>query len=124
MFNHSHIYTVHENPGKADPADRLALVREGFSFWAFSLHIVWLVANRLWLPAIGILMAMLLLAQLDLPPSMLVMVQLGFQFLLGCHANDLKRWRLQRRGYALRGVVCAESEMMAQRRAMEAAPCV
>src|SRR3712207_2763918 len=70
------------------------LVREGFSWGAFLFGPFWLLANRLWLAALLWLVAAvaaLLLASVGgawaLP---------ALQFLLGCHARDLKRRALAR----------------------------
>ena len=120
MFNRTHIYTVHENSNKPDPADRTELVREGFSWGAFLFSALWLLWHRLWLPALAYLLVVAVITRLGLSPAVLGVVQLGIQFALGCHANDIKRWVLENRGYVLRGVVCAESPMMAQRRVLEA----
>lgn len=124
MFNHTHIYTIHENLSAADDADRIELVREGFAFWAMAFGALWLLAHRLWLPALGYFIVLVLLNHVgtfyDMSPAALGMLQLGLQFWLGCNAYDIQRWMLENRGYAMRGVVCAESEMLAQQRAMEA----
>ncbi len=119
------IYTIHENADLPDPSDRIELVREGFAFWAFVFGAVWLLAQRLWLPTIAYVIALALLGRtlelLEFSPAAMVVVQVGIQFLLACHANDIKRWVLDRRGYRMCGVVCAESQLMAQQRVFAAA---
>ena len=116
----THINTIHENGMKPDPADRTELVREGFSWGAFLFSGLWLLWNRLWLPALAYIFMMAVIARFGFSPAVLGVVQLGLQFWLGCYANDIKRWVLEHRGYGMRGVVCAESPMMAQIRVLEA----
>ena len=119
------IYTIHENANRPDAADRLELVREGFAFWAFALGAIWLVANRLWVPAIAYILLAALVARaaemLGVSPASIIVIQVGMQCWLGFHAYDVKRWVLARRGYTMRGVVCAKSLLMAQQRAFAAA---
>lgn len=123
FLNHSAIYTVHENTWKGDPADRMVLVREGFSFWAFIFAPFWLLSQRLWLATLLYMIAVILIEQLGeyygISQASLAMLQLGLQFWLGCNAYDIKRWTLKRRGYQLQGLVAADSLLMAQRRAFE-----
>ena len=126
MFGHTgNIYTIHENENLPDAADRIELVREGFAFWAFIFGAVWLLTQRLWLPAIAYLIAVALvgrvLEMMGFSAASMVAVQLGMQLWLGFQANDMKRWVLDRRGFTMRGVVCAESAMMAQQRVFAAA---
>jgi len=114
------IYTVHVNPDKPDPADRVELVREGFSVWAFLFHVFWLLYSRLWLATLGymaILMGLMLFAEaVKISQLSFGMLQLFMQVTLGFIAHDLQRSKLRRRGYALTDVVAAETELNAQRR--------
>ncbi len=123
MFRSTTIYTVHENPDRDEPSERMILVREGFSFWAFLLGLLWLLANRLWIPAILYVLFIVALmeggARLGMGETMLSVWQVGSQVLLGLLAHDLQRWQLARRGYALRDVVVGESELLAERRAYD-----
>ena len=83
------------------------------------------MTQRLWLPAIAYLIAVALvgrvLEMMGFSAASMVAVQLGMQLWLGFQANDMKRWVLDRRGFTMRGVVCAESAMMAQQRVFAAA---
>ncbi|MES2984485.1 MAG: DUF2628 domain-containing protein [Pseudomonadota bacterium] len=113
-------FTVYEKPEAAEPTDRVVLVREGFSFWAFALHILWLLGNRLWLVALGYVVAMGLIVEvggmLQVSAISIGILQAGLQVLLGFNAYDLEAMTLRRKGYRFAGVIVAESPMHAQRR--------
>lgn len=114
------MFTVYEKPEASEPDDRIVLVREGFSLWAFVFGAVWLFANRQWRVLVGFLFAAILLRvvcqslQLSLISSGLL--ELWLQLMLGFHAYDWMGRSLKRRGYRFAGVLAAESEMHAQRR--------
>ena len=114
------IFTAHENIALDEPADRIELVREGFSFLAMLLTPLWLLANRLWLE---FLVYLLLVAglfeaadQLGAGAALFLLLVAFMQVLAGSVAFDIKRWALARRGYRLRTVVAAETPLNAQRR--------
>lgn len=118
------IYTIYERPDAPDMADRVELVQEGFSFAAFLLHVLWLLYQRLWLPALAYFALLAALGyageQIGLSPVSMGALQLLLQLMLGYVAYDLQRWRLSRRGYHFTGVVAAESVLNAQRRYYDA----
>ena len=114
------IYTVHEKPDAREPSDRIVLVREGFAFWAFVLTVLWLLHHRCWRMAA---VYVLLLASVEyagrtlgLNALTLGVLQLGLQCWLGMVANDARRAALARSGYDEIAVVCAESQLLAERR--------
>lgn len=114
------IYTVHENADAAEPSDRIVLVREGFAFWAFAFHFLWLLSQRLWVTALLFLGVMVALehygTQVGLSNITVAVLQFALQLLLGFAARDLQRFKLVRAGYREIGIVCAESELLAERR--------
>lgn len=114
------IFTVHEKPDAAEPSERVVLVREGFAFWAFVFHLFWLMAQQCWRMAGLFLLLMLALEAADrylgLSEIAGLALMFGLQFWLGCVARDAQRAQLARRGYTETGVVCAESELLAERR--------
>jgi type III secretory pathway component EscR len=105
------IYTVHVRT----PATRLdrdiVLVKEGFSWPAFVLSVIWALWMRLWLVALIFLAVevtwSLLAGWLGLTVVAQVTVSLGLAVMIGFVANDLRRWTLFRRGYAEVGVAAA-----------------
>ena len=117
------VWTVHTAPAAAPirPARAPVLVREGFSWGAFLFSLPWLLLHRLWLTALlwvaGALALMLLL-----PAPTGVVAVLAGQFLLGCHAPDLRRWGLRRRGYDGLHLVAERDEDRAVARLLETRP--
>jgi len=110
-----HLGADHIGPGA------LALVPEGFAWLGFLFGPVWLAWHRLWLPALLVLAVGLALGAL-LPAGLAVPAELGLQFLVGAHGQDLRRWRLARRGYAEAGVVAARDRDAATARLIDQRP--
>jgi hypothetical protein len=124
MFNKAEkIFNVYEKPEVAEPTERVELVREGFSFFAFALNVFWLIFNRMWWVLLGYIIVGVALAlgaqMLHLSEVSVMLLQLWINLLLGFHAYDLQGWVMKRRGYRMAGVLVAESEMVAQRRYYE-----
>lgn len=121
MFSKSEkIFNVYEKPEAAEPTERVALLREGFSFWAFALNILWLLGQRLWLLSglyfLAIMAINIAVKQLGLSEISLMMLQLWLQLMLGLHAYDAQGWLLKRRGYRFAGVIVAPDDIAAERR--------
>ena len=101
------LYSVH----RRRPAE-LELVKEGFCWPAFLFGPLWCAARREWLGLAVWLAAALALgavAGLTLAAPAQLAVSLGFSVLVGCAANDWRRWRLARAGWRLVDVVAAAS---------------
>ena len=113
------VWTVHppREPGEATPV----LLKEGFAWGAFLLALPWLLWHRLWLEAMAYLGLVLLLGAL-LPDWAAPPAALALQFLLGVHAQDLRRAALARRGRPATLVVAAADEDSALARLMDARP--
>lgn len=119
------VYTVHVKPG-ADGAhnhERQAaavFVPERFSFWAFLFQPFWALYHRLWLVAIGIVVALVALGaaaeRLHLSDGQALVLQLLFAIFVGAEAQNMRRWTLARRGYEIRGVVAGEDLDQAEQR--------
>lgn len=119
------IYTVHVKPGPdgdltADNQAQAVFVPEGFSFWAFLLQPVWALYHRLWLVAIGIFAAIVLLGvivtALGLSGLQSFCLQILFAIAVGVLAQDFRRWTLDRRGYTIQAVVAGDALMDAESR--------
>ena len=100
------VYSVHElGDGDGEPV----LIKEGFSWPAFALAGLWALWHRLWLVALGLLLAegalSFGLARLFEDAAVQATVLLGVAALIGGFANDLHRWTLERRGYLMTGIV-------------------
>lgn len=122
MFNRLHIYSVHRKPGSALP-EEVKFVKEGFSFPAFFLMLVWLLYQRLWLVAGGVFAVQLALYALKvqhmLHPVSVAAAQLGVQVMVGFMANDWLRSRLKRQGYITADIVTGDSKLRAEQRYFE-----
>jgi uncharacterized protein DUF2628 len=118
------VWTVHVPPAldrEGSPSRRApVLVREGFSWGAFLFGPFWLLANRLW-PA-ALLWFVAAVAALLLASAGGALALPALQFLLGCHARDLRRRALARRGYAQAHVVVERDEERALARLVAARP--
>tara|TARA_B100000686_G_scaffold348765_1_gene440607 strand:+ start:850 stop:1251 length:402 start_codon:yes stop_codon:yes gene_type:complete len=108
------IYTVHERPywliSEADTVDHpVTLVREGFSWFALGLPLIWALWHRLWLVALAMAIvvvafnAVVVLFELGAP--CVSIVGGGLLLWIGFEANDLRRWLLRRNGWYDSGVV-------------------
>jgi hypothetical protein len=118
------VYTAHEPPlqrYESSPApERLAFVRDGFSFWAFLFGPLWMLRHRMWLVLIGyvVVFAMLQFALHVLGASDTVKAIAGvlLDLLVGIEAGTLRRFTLDRRGWRNVGVVVGDDLEMAERR--------
>lgn len=108
------VWTIHAPPAPAAsvpvtaPPGPVALVREGFSWVALVAPLPWFLWQRMWLVA-ALWTAAAVIAALLLPGAVLPWVAVAAQVLVACHARDLKRWTLARRGLVAQGVVAARS---------------
>ena len=115
-------YSVYE-PSKppadlAERAERLAFVKEGFSWPAFFVPFFWLIYHRMW---IELVLLMVLLVSLQLAfgldergEALVGWASLAVSLLFAFEANDLRTASLERRGYKLAGVASGESRDTAE----------
>ncbi len=107
------VYSVYE-PSKETPdiearADALHFVKEGFSWLAFLVPVLWLIYCRMWIELV-VFIAILALVQLisgggqEAGAQFAGWVTIAISVLLGFEANDLRSAALERRGYRLIGV--------------------
>ena len=122
-------YTVHLRQ-TADPLFTPDLgaqfVREGFNWAAFLFTWIWALVAGLWIAAAilfaGDLAIALVHEWIDLGSMSQVFLTLGWHVIVGFIAEDLRRWSLQTRGYALADIVAGESLAAAERRFFEHHP--
>lgn len=118
-------YTFHldddAQSGDPDALERAVLVRDGFSWGAFVFTVLWFLAHRLWLAALGVLLALVafnvLLSALDVRPFAAILAQGLFAALIGLEANSLRRWTLARHGRPAVDVVSAAGREEAETKA-------
>ena len=110
------IFTVHipaARAGEAPSAEKIVLLRDGFSLPAMLLGPFWLAWNRAWIPAIGwtSLLALIVLAGVKLGASSetLSLVNTALALLLGFEGSRLVAWSLARRHYNESAVIIGES---------------
>ena len=122
------IYTVHEPGHPAQGiearADTIEFVKEGFTIWGFLFGPLWLLYNRAWLAFILTLILMAgvaaVLVQLELKDQAPAIVDILVSLIIGFEGNNILRWSLQRKGYALLGSVAGRNRLECERRFFDA----
>lgn len=112
-------YTVHlRRPVRTD-AD-LVLIKEGFSWPAFLLSILWGLWHRLWLFSAALVGLQVLVGGVvhvaGLHPGTHLAVDLGIALLAGLFGNDFRRRALASRGFHPETVVAAKDLAAAEKR--------
>ena len=95
-------------------------IREGFSWWAFLLGALWLLAKGIWLWAVLYVGAALLLPRIGAlfgleEPTVAVLFG-ALAISAGLWGNDLYRTSLERRGWRQVALIQAEGREAAERR--------
>ena len=119
-------YFVHEPPdatGNAmDRAERLVFVKDGFSWLAALVPVIWLLMKRMWLELIvfvaGSVTIVTLLSAAG-AANTATGVLLIIQIVLGFEAGHLYSASLERRGWRLVGTVSGRSQEDCERRFFE-----
>ncbi len=122
------IYTVHEPRHPAQGiearADTIEFVKEGFTIWGFLFGPLWLLYNRAWLAFLLTLIFMAglaaVLVQLELKDQAPVIVDILVSLIIGFEGNNILRWSLQRKDYALLGSVAGRNRLECERRFFDA----
>jgi hypothetical protein len=94
-------YTIHAPPDEAPAPERFAFVKDGFSWPALLVPILWILWHRLWLTLLGYVIYLLVLAWIgrltgDWNAGLLAI--LG-SFLFALEANNIRRTSLENRGW-------------------------
>ncbi len=116
------VYSVYEPRTEAADfvarADRIAFVKEGFSWVAFLVPALWLIFYRMWLELIVFLVGFAALewtfGTSDPGKTLFGWVSLGLFILFAFEANDLRAASLERRGYRLVGVASGRDRGQAE----------
>jgi len=120
-------YTVYEQRVGADiieeRANGLVFVKEGLAFWALVAPAIWLLVNRVWwgLLAYVVLSAALIggLTALGASEQASVWGGLILNLIFAYEARDLYRGSLERKGYALLGIVSGRNLDECERRFLQ-----
>lgn len=98
-------------PTQMGVASAARFVREGFSGLAFFFSVFWALAHGLWLTALSMAAALVVLIGVPeifgLDAASRAILVLGYAVLCGLNGNDLRRWALEMRGYECVAVVAA-----------------
>ncbi len=120
------MYTAYVRHGGLDPDRDVVLVKEGFSWPAFVFGPLWALTRRLWLAAavfalilVGSEMVMRAFVRDEIAMTILTLI-LSATF--GWVGNDLRRRKLERRGFAFRGVVAGGDIDAALARFLDSTP--
>lgn len=115
------VYVVMEPPSgeRAVRVEGAVFVRDGFSFLAFLLPVIWLLARRLWLEALAALALLIMIGWSaaafgfgSAAPLLSLLVSLFF----GLESNGLRIAALRRRGWREWGVIEARDRDEAELR--------
>ena len=120
-------FTVHESPNppadRIDRGERLAFVRDGFSWSAALFTPIWLLAYRLWWPLLAYVLAgaaiELLRESVSFDVGWTSLAGLALSLLIGFEADTLRRWSLGRRGWSTLGSVSGRNAEDCERRWFE-----
>jgi hypothetical protein len=117
------VYSVYEPPVPATDViartDRFAFVREGFSWVALLVPLLWLIYHRMWIEFV-----VLLLVYVGLQiafggdaqgQALTAWAGLAISILFAFEANDLRTASLERRGYRFAGVASGRDRVDAER---------
>lgn len=104
-------------------ADRLVLVPDQFSFWAFAFSLLWFAYHRMWLFVLGYLAVTIGLELLAIQiggvaPTIMTLV---ISVAIGFEAQNLRRWSLERKGWTVIGHVVAANAEEAEARILRLA---
>lgn len=122
------IYTVHHRQEASGSltglGEDVVLVKEGFSWPAFFVPLIWLIYKRMWIVLafyVAATAGLMVLAQsIIMPESAVFVATLVLNLILGLEGNDLYRWTLGRRRYREQAVVVGRNLVTAEQRYFEA----
>lgn len=112
-----------DRQGNASDVEAMRLVKDGFRPWAFLFGPVWFLAKRLWLGALLVVIAFVVVLGavwfLRTTPTALGWISLLLMVLVGLEASTIERWTLRRRGWREADVVTAKNATEAEQKAAE-----
>ena len=100
-------------------ADRLAFVRDGFSWVAILVPLLWLLYHRMWIESLVLLLVYIGLQHAfggdAQGQALTAWAGLAISLLFAFEANDLRTASLERRGYRFAGVASGRDRVDAER---------
>ena len=117
-------FTVHHTDNDprtvVDLADDTVFVKDGFSWPAFLISMLWLIYRGMWWVLLGYIAVVIatstLMSLLGVDDTTALAVGFAVNLLMGFEGNDLLRWTLSRSGLRPVAVVQARSLTSAERR--------
>jgi hypothetical protein len=121
------VFTVYEPPltsgDRADRAERLIFIKDGFAWTAAFVPVIWLLAKRLWLELLAFIVLAAVLTwgveSAGAPAALGVALLVVVQIVLGFEAGVLQGAALERRGWRLAGTVAGRDRLECERRFLE-----
>ena len=121
------VYTVHEQPEPAvdriDRADELVFLKDGFTWSAFLLGPIWLLANKLWLATLGYVvvaaLAYLLFDAFGAVDTLFSAFVLALNMIVGFEAHWFKSAKFEATGWNSLGSVTGRGLTDCERRFFE-----
>jgi hypothetical protein len=117
------VFAVYEPPVQApdlvERSDRLAFVKEGFSWPAFFVPLLWPLYHRMWIEW-AVLALIYILVQLAIgtdpeAQTLTAWASLAISVLFATAANDLRAASLERRGYRFAGAASGRDRIDTER---------
>ena len=124
---HLSVYTVHEEPNpvadRLDRAERLAFLRDGFSWPAALWTPLWMASRQLWVP-LAIYAAVVAavgsgLHLMGAGTTEIAVAVLAVHLIVGYESYQLERWVYEARGFTLAGTVAGKNKIECERRFFE-----
>jgi hypothetical protein len=99
-------YSVHAPPGEPAAPEKFAFVKEGFSWPALFVPILWILWHRLWLTLVGYIVYVLVLAWIGrlAGDAYATLIGLLGNILFALEANNIRRLSLENRGWREVGI--------------------
>lgn len=122
------VYTVHEDNKRSLPieqrAENLVFIKEGFTWLGFIFGPFWLLFNKLWFEVLGAFalgaLSFFIMSEIGLASEIAGnMASLLLSLLVGFEGNNLRRWRLERKGYVLLASVAGRDFAECERRFLD-----
>ncbi|WP_102868143.1 DUF2628 domain-containing protein [Pseudovibrio exalbescens] len=97
-------------------ARRITFVRDGLSWGALLIPLIWMLYRRMWWVFLAylVVVTVLQLTVGQLPGSMSVPLYLAFAILFALEGNSLRQWSLERKGWQMLGIISADNRAEAE----------
>ena len=98
-------------------------IKEGFCWPAFFFSLFWTLRHRLWIIALGLVAANLVISvlvfQIGTNEAVTIVISFSIALMLGFMGNDFRRAKLEKNGFTERGLVIDRTAEAAVRQYLE-----